>query len=692
MPATVIVDVSSIAHALAGSSRDRSDVRLESIHQVLCDHGYDPKRFWVALSIEAVTTGPESNLGRARHLVDRNHDWLERETLDFPVPVFVAPGAHNGSHEIGVDDMVVATALVESARIANDPQRRDETIVILTHDSDMDHLAELVAPTPLVVAGRFDDAAQKRLRRAGVPFLALSRNQFQRCGDRPRRNWKKRSIDAPVVQPADVTRVDSLPLARTTAIVDAYGLACTAATVLGLSRLPTAGSIRHLLAMHGETAEESALLVTIPDVFVGSSSDGADGRRRLNAWKERRFQLNRLARKLETDGDPRTIERRAILRPSRIPAELADRLDRRGAVRAAKRLSTQLTADLVRSLLEESSPSVIVMTDSPHVAWVQSSLPALLGDSWADVRVMRWGALAAPLMVYPDGETAQLPDADFMVITERRLAELVCLGSRGGPESHRALLDVAGRSQFDGAMWKVVGYDPEVDGVTVRNSEHPEQELTLAGGIALGLEVGATLDGLGAGVELRFDPTAPASMPVLATRNAPHGTAAARYEVAEILDRSGTLIRFDIDGDGRADVEIDVVHDLRPVRPEAAATLGRLQVATAGSHQWVYVSSTNGMTHRYPETVDVISVDEVNGAVAGLPSDGRTHGPLLPPPGSPSVQLDTGDTVWAINVAADGGEASWITLSTPLRRTEDDDDGSMPGYGQDGDGVRDDVG
>lgn len=665
--ATVIIDVSSFAHALAAGARRRGDVKLASVFQVLCDLGFDSQRFCVALAVEPVTTGSDSDLSRARHFVQRDREWASRETSASPVAVSVAPGAHNGIHEIGVDDMVVAATLIEAARIRSDSSRQDEAIIVLTHDSDMDHLGDLVAPTPLVLVGHFDAAAQRRLGRTGASFVSLDRGQMRRCGEHPRSNWIRPLANGPGPTFVGVKEPEPLPIAPTTAIVDAYGLACSAATVLGLARIPSIGSIRHVLSVHGELSAETALLVTIPDIIVGKESGDPMGKGRVRAWRDRRVQLNRLARRLSTDGDPSTMERRAVLRPSRIPSDQAGRLDRRGPVRAAKRLSTQMTADLVRSILEESTSSVVLMTDSPHLAWVQSRLPGLLGSAWPATRVIRWGVTAAPVLVHPDGVTPRLPDADFMVLTERRLAELVCLSSRVAPEALRDVLNDAGRAGFDGSKWKVVGYDPELDGVTVRSETEQGLEVTLAGGLALGLQVGSTLDNLGDGVELRFEPSSPSAMPVLAGRRTPHGSRATRFETAEIVDRSGTFIRFDVNQDGVADVGIDVVHDLRPIRPDASATLGHLQLASPGSHEWVYVSSSDDSVQRHPEVVKVISVDTDGGILAGHPGRADTWGQLLPPPGAPEVDVDQGESLWAINVGLEAARPAWVTLSTALK-------------------------
>lgn len=665
--ATALIDVSSYAHAvghLRGSRRAR--LHLASVLEVLDEMGLHPQRIAVALALIPVTTGLQSSLAAARDIVARNQEWFDEESASCPIPVVALPGAHDGVREIGVDDMVVAAALVEAARIRHDPDRTGELLVVMTHDGDMDHLAGLAAPVPLVLAGCYDSTADRRMRRSGTPSLQLTDEQLDRCGSPPRGTSRERSTGT-AIRPSVPTPAPPLPVRPTAAVVDAYGLACSAASALGLARLPSLGSIESSLRAHGEPGDEASLLVTVPDVVVGRTPTTSLEQARARAWRTRDRELDTLADELDHDDDPTTIVRRALLNTAGIPTHLADRLDRSGPVRAAKRLATQLTADLVRLVLEDAAEHVIVMTDSPHVVWSQIMLPHLLGAADTGTRVTRWGVHAAPIIVHRDDDRAHLPEADFMVFTEQRLAELTRVGAHVGRSARQRLDRVARDPGPERSSWRVVGFDPEIDGLRLRSLVDPQFEVLLADGLVLGLDIGEQLTEFAEGIELRFEPSAPASMPVLGVASGDHGTRADDFRSAQIVGRVGSQVSFDLDGDGTGDVHIEVGHDLRPVRRDAPAVLGRLAPDPRQPGNWVFVSVTDDSPRRQPTLVEVMGIGDDHPVVEPvIPANGGP-GPLLPPPHSPPVDVAPGDRLWTVNTAGTGLAPTWVALSSPIR-------------------------
>jgi hypothetical protein len=670
--ATVLIDVSSYAHAighLRGTRRAR--LHLASVLEVLDELGLHPQRLAVSLALIPVTTGPQGSLAAARDIVARNQEWFDDESASCTIPVVALPGAHDGVREIGVDDMVVAAALVEAARIRHDPDRASELLVVMSHDGDMDHLAGLAAPVPLVLAGSYDAAADRRMRRSGTPSLQLTDDQLDRCGSPPSSFSRERGAGAAtrpsIPLPVSPVPAPALPVRPTAAVVDAYGLACSAASALGLARLPSLGSIESSLRAHGEPGDEASLLVTVPDVIVGRTPTTSLEQSRARAWRTRDRELDTLADELDHDGDPTTMVRRALLNTAGIPTHLADRLDRSGPVRAAKRLATQLTADLVRLVLEDAAEHVIVMTDSPHVVWSQIMLPELLGATGTGTRVTRWGVNAAPIVVHGDDDRAQLPEADFMVFTEQRLAELTRVGAHVGRSARQRLDRLARDPDPERSSWRVVGFDPEIDGLRLRNLADPQFEVLLADGLVLGLDIGEQLSEFAEGIELRFEPSAPASMPVLGVPSGDHGMRADSYRSAQIVGRVGSQVTFDLDGDGTGDVRIEAGHDLRPVRRDAPAVLGRLTPDPRQACSWVFVSVTDDSPRRQPTLVEVVGIGNTYPVVQPVAPAAEDPGPLFPPPHAPPVDVATGDRLWTVNTAGVGQPPTWVALSSPIR-------------------------
>lgn len=670
--ASVVVDVSSLAHRLGDLDGDarRGDVRLDSLLQVLAGRGYEVARLLIGVATIPVMTGPDSDRTRAMEITQLNREWIETETATVPenVTVQTLAGGHDGTREIGVDDLVVAAALLEAARIAS--TATDEVVLVVTHDGDMDHLSAYGAPAVIRLVGAYDRDTHRRLRRVGAPYESLYDYELRNCG-----------LQTPLVLSIDDDDPsrghdlvpkgrEDLPEGECVAVVDAYGIACSAACALGISRLPNVGSLRSLLAVLGYPVE-TPLLVTIPDIAHAQPSDDALTQARNLAWYHRDRDLDALADELDGDGDPTTQVRRGLLRPANLPPEWAHRLDRSGPTRAAKRVATQLTADLVSLVSSKRTDHVLLLTDSPHIVWVQAALSEWLPDS--PIRITRLGVYAAPVTINAPNGNDRLPPGAFRMLTEDRIAQVTRTNSLVGRELRQRLHDTVNDDQLGQRRWRVVAFDAEIDGVRIRSVDDPSFDMLLADALALGVKPGdeVTLDGYD--VELHFHPGFPTLVPVPSLNRSGPGEQARSYADVVVVERDGAHLRFDIDGDGIADGQVPLGHDLRPFGDPAAAVLGVLGTDT---DDWYFVSSDDISPAGRPVIVEVV---ETGDGISVRP-DGVSNkeGSLHPPPNSPPVIVDVGDRIWAIDTSNGGEPPQWVTLSSPIHRTDTPSQPSIP--------------
>lgn len=662
--ASVVLDLSSLVHQagdLDGDGR-RANIVLKSLVRVLGARGYEVHRLLVAMATVPVATSEDSDVQEARRITRLNREWAEeqRQILPGSVELVILHGGHDGHREIGVDDLVVATTLLESYRIATGPGANNEVVLVVTHDGDMDHLAAYAYPVTVRMVGAYDKQTRRRLRRAKAPFDALESYELRNC-----------RLDGPLlldVAADDPSRVYGLvpkPIqtvsgSPTVAVVDAYGLACSAACALGVSRLPSVESLRGLLARLGQP-KSSALLVTIPDIKDAAPADDQFTHLRNLAWMSRDSELDALADRIIHDDDDLTQVRRGFLNPERLPDELNVRLDRSGPTRAAKRVATQLTADLVSQVLAGQAQQIILITDSPHVVWIQALMVDFLGNGGPDI--LRIGLHAAPVVLITDEDKRVLPSGSFRVLNEDEVARLTRTKSIVGRELRARIRAELETSEPEMTSWTVVGFDPEIDGIRVRHAEDPSFEMLLADSYGLGLAPGRTFDIDSLSLELHFQPGLPTLFPVPSCREGNHGAAVRSYADVTVLERDGLHLHFDLDGDEVADGMAHMGHDFRPVGDLSSAVLGRL---SADDREWYYVSVEDDSPIGLPVIVEVVNVDDSGVTASTFDERSELIGPLSPPPSCPPVQLAVGDRVWAVNSGSEGHGPTWIQLSSPV--------------------------
>jgi hypothetical protein len=523
----------------------------------------------------------------------------------------------------------------------------------------MDHIASYASPVDVRMVGFFDKAARRRLRGAGVSFDVLSKVEMRNC-----------QMERPLILPGAETsgvrhhvpppaRISEASAAAHTAIVDAYGLACSAACALGISRLPNVGSLRNLLHSCGYHGD-SALLVTIPDIAKVEPSDDELIHLRNLAWYRRDHDLDKLAMEIDDDNDDSTRSRRGLLRTDRLADRLKDRLDRSGPVRAAKRVATQITADMVTMALTREKTNVVVITDSPHVVWVHAALAKGLAGREINP-VQRLGLFGAPIVLVDKNGSHRLPRGSFRILTEGQIAQVTRTHGHVGRDLRQRMYETLGDPAIETVGWKVVGFDPEIDGVRVRNVDDPKFEMLLADSIGLKLTQGQHLTLENLGVELHFQPGLPTLVPVPSCQGGTHGSQLHSYADVVVLDRDGTRLHFDIDGDSLADGSVELGHDLRPFTDGAAAVLGRLRASGA---DWYFVSTPDESPSGRVVMVDVVAIED--GVPIAAPLDSAVAGPLLPPPNCPPITVKVGDRLWAISTETEPSPPSWIALSSPL--------------------------
>jgi hypothetical protein len=694
MRATVIVDVSSLAHQLGdldGFAR-RANVRVASLLHVLADRGYEVDHVMAAVGTIAVITGHDSDIDTAEAICAANRKWLELEADALPdnVKMTVLHGGHDGTREIGVDDLVVAAALVEAHRIKDSGEIDDRLVLIVTHDGDMDHVASYASPVTVRMVGSYDSLTRKRLRRSRVPFDALHDYELRNCGLVQPWRIPVGEDDASRKYQLSPDPVEELPETTHVAVIDAYGLACSAACALGISRLPNVGSLRTLLMSIGYPSD-TALLVTIPDIAHARPTDDALIHARNLAWYARDKELDDLSWALQNDGDETTQVRRGLLRPDQLPDDLRQRLDRSGPTRAAKRVATQLTADMVRCALRGDANEVILLTDSPHVVWVQAYLSQLRTELPVG-NVVRVGVYAAPVTLIDSNGDTQLLDVQFRMLTEDAIAQMTRTHSYVGRALRQRMHDTLGSAELDTIRWKVIGFDPEIDGVRVRRVDDPAFDMLLADAVTLGVVPGQEITLGELDIELHFQPGMPTLVPVPACRSIDRRSATRTSEESEgdgatprhvaqtgrrsnrpgsvrtyadvvVVEREGTHLHFDIDGDEIPDGSVPLGHDMRPLVNGAPAILGKLHKA---SDEWYFVSAHDDSPTGKPELIEVTAITESTPTARGIKDPSGTQGPLYSPPNCPVVPVAVSDRLWAINTAPDADHPNWITLSTPI--------------------------
>jgi hypothetical protein len=660
--AYLVVDVASLRHAI-GDVRQvpggYGDLYLDRLVRVLRGRRYELTGIALAVGTEIRVPHGHPDRARARDWVEGVRAWVERERRTCPVEFEVLPGGTDGRSEVGVDDLVVARSLLEAKRIERDPARAGEKILVISHDVDMSHLAEFAQPTHVRLVMYGNAQVVRYLVRERIEHETLTREEVESCG--------LAYSTAPVPDAAVLDgrrRLETPPLpplapSGVMVTVDAYGLACTAASALGVSRLPSVRSVRECLAQLGPT-DARVVHFALPDICL--KEQPRDRRSRLTAadrkaWRTRDEDLDRLEQMLTRDEDPGTQVHRGYLAPARIRPE--ERLDpsRQAPLRAAKRHSTLLTAMVMRQWLTGVAPDVVIMTDDADVIWALDHVVRRHGAE-SRSRLRRIGTVACPVCAYdsPDGTTACLP---YLLLTEGRLAALVNVSSYTGRVLRDALAHDYGDSGLLAQEWKVMGYEPEVRGFRARSMVDPRVEIVIMDAQRLGVDQDQILDGSALQLELHIDRERPVTAPTAVPGDSRLGGRPDWSLVAEVTGRTSSAISFDLDNDGRADVELSVGLDYRPVRPGATAILGRL---VADARHLVYVAAPYAR-QRGEQRARVVRVDPQSTWI--VTRDTSEPMPLDPVGGAPLPPLREGDGVWVVDVGVEGSP-TFVALSSAL--------------------------
>lgn len=656
--AYLVVDVASLRHVIGGPGR-YGDLYLDRLVRVLRERHYELTGVAVAVATEVLVPRTHADWGRADRWARDLRGWVERERRTCPVDLEVLPGGTNGRSEVGVDDLVVARTLLEATRIQQDSARAGEKVLVISHDIDMSHLAEFAQPTHVRLVLYAEADTVRTLERLNVEHETLTRDEVKSCGvahseaaapDRAVLERRRR------IEPPGLPELEPSGAMVT---VDAYGLACTAASALGISRLPSVRSVRECLAQLGPI-DARLVHFALPDVRVderprGGSAPLAGGDKK--AWRRRDADLDRVADMITLDGDPGTQVHRGYLAPVRIPPR--DRLDpsRQAALRAAKRHSTLLTAMVMRQWLHGVAPDVVIMTDDADVVWALDHVVRRHGSE-SRSRLRRIGTVTCPVRAYdsPDDTTPCLP---YLVLTEVRLAALVNVSSHTGRALRDALAAQYGDSGLLSQEWKVMGYEPEVRGFRARSMVDPRVEIVIMDAQRLGVDEGRILDGATLQLELRIDGDRPVMAPTAVPGDSGLEGGLDWMLVAEVTGRTSSAISFDLDRDGRPDVDLPAGFDYRPVRPGAHAILGRMG---ADADSLVYVAAPYA-PQRTEQRVTVARTDERATwiSLAGV----SAPVPLHPIGDARLPSLREGDAVWVVDVGAEGSP-EFVALSSAL--------------------------
>jgi len=669
--AFVIVDVANIRMAVARQlGQDRqADLRVEKLVQLLRHHDYELTGIAVALPTQVLQRNPhvappggvtsQPSYKRLKAYVDELNVWRSRESqwvfnkgraagLSFR-SLETLQGAVDDDGEIGVDDLIVARAVIAAEEIRRDKQRSGEEILVASHDTDLLHLAQYVDEVPLRVVG---NAQTLKLTHGSgqVPWIGLTSDELKflaRTDLKLRQRETSRSDSETEISPPPLVE------SEVSAVVDAYGLACSAAAALSISELPDSASVRKCLVdlrLVDNADEVKSLTFVVPDVHVDKPPrDGGDPLSKFEkkAWSARDDKLDQLSAQLETDNEDGTTAIRGPLAPAHVPK--SDRVDatRLEVQHYIKRYSTLITAAVVRQCLRSSSRDVVVLTDNPDVILALDYLLSVKRDLMGTTRLLRIGVRAQPLEVPRSRAGLALP---YVVLTSARLASLVRLMGPSGRSLRTSIAET--NSEITRGHWQVVGYEPEVGGVRVRSKVSSSVELVVFDSARFGLNMNQGIQGKNMNLQVVVDPNQPVDALIFEMQAARQ----VRQRVAVVVERDGDGVTFDYEDDGIADGSVNLGHDFASVEPR-----GRIVVGTIDDthHRYLYLLDDQA-TERPEQRAEVVEVgDTVKISVGGTVFDAAgIQGVAL-------VDLRKGSSVAVVDV----GEASsphYVVISNAL--------------------------
>ena len=656
--AFAILDVANVRHeigSLEGRPGKQSELYVASVLRVLAARNYEVTGLAVSLPILVVSEVPEADSTVAANLTKRSRDWVQREATKNKFEVM--QGGIDGNREIGVDDLIVVRTLIEAEAIRMNPQRRDEKILILSHDSDLRHLAQFAEGVQVRIVGHEARFNEQQMNARQIEYEGISRQEMLACavndGQYPlptTQHLAQRRRVEPLAAPLVVA-------SPTVVVVDGYGLACSAASALGIAELPNAESGRTCLENLGFVGVNSIQFV-LPDVNI-KVPPRADTSKltsyEKSAWTARDNELDKLAVELKTDNDPGTEVVRGFLAPAHIPDEARVDPLRQESLRHVKQHSTLLTATTVRQWLHAGATDVVVITDVPDVVLALDYLMQKFGHL-RDTRLIRVGTRARPVLAARGGRNFRLP---YFVLTEGRLAQLVRVHGQVGRNLRSAIQLSATSQGILHEEWQVVAFEPEVRGYRVQSRSRPDVEVVIMDAERLGLRADQVVNGAELNLAIYANRSRPVD-PLVIVAGASGTEHAAGALIAEVASRNSDAIHFDLDGDGTPDIELPIGHDFQPVQPGSKAVLGYLH-ADISSLRYVAINESDESAVRSEVRVKVSKVTsssvwvDVSGVSRQAHAIQRT----------PLVDLAEGDSVMAIDVG-DDDTAHFVLLSSAL--------------------------
>jgi len=668
--AFAIIDVANFRQAvgrIAGGDR-YADVRVAKLVELLRRHNYELTGLALALPtqvvqrylpLSAIGSGMSTPPPHLKRIIDEVGVWRSREVqwvfnqgpkagLSFR-SVEILTGALDEDGEVGVDDLIVARAMIAAEEIRRDSSRAGEEILVFSHDTDLLHLSQYVDGVPLRVVGRVE--ALRATHGAGqVNWLGLTSNELQFLvppfpNPGPARSPQTGTFtQQPLAPPVE---------SRVAVVVDAYGLACSGAAALNIAELPDAASVRQCLVdlrLAKDSSELRSLTFVVPDINV--RRDPRPDEDRLSklekkAWAERDSFLDQLATNLETDEEFGTNAIRGTLAPVQIPA--ADRVDatRLEAQQYIKRHSTLITAATLRKCFNSTSEVIVVMTDCPDVVAALEFLLHTKKHLLGSKQIIRLGIRAQPLAALKSRADFRMP---YCVLTGLRLARLLRLTGPVGRELRSAIADSA--SNLASGSWEVVCYEPEVGGVRVRSDHQPAVELVVFNCVRMGLHKGQKFSGKKMNLEISADPSRPVDTLAFDVR----GSSSVVPKVAVVVGRDANGVSFDYDDDGIPDGSVSLGHDFSSLEPQSQIVVG---VVDSTNHRYLYVAGTPGI-HREEQLAKVVET----GTVARAEIDGSIVD-VHPIQGGSLASLKVGDSVAAIDIGL-VGSPHHVVLSSAL--------------------------
>lgn len=668
--AFAIIDVANFRRAV-GRLTDRdlyADVRVEKLVDLLRRHDYELTGLALALPtqvvqrylpLSAIGSGTATPPPYLKRIIDEVGVWRSREVqwvfnqgpkagLSFR-SVEILSGALDEDGEVGVDDLVVARAMIAAEEIQRDPSRAGEEILVFSHDTDLLHLSQYVDRVTLRVVGH--DRALRATHGAGqVNWLGLTSNELRFLAPPfPSPGPAGSPQTGTLTQRPLVPPVES----RVAVVVDAYGLACSGAAALNIAELPDAESVRQCLVdlrLAKDSSELRWLTFVVPDINV--RRDPRPDEDRLSklekkAWAERDSTLDQLATNLEIDEEVGTNAIRGTLAPVQIP--VADRIDatRLEAQQYIKRHSTLITAATLRKCFNSNSEVIVVMTDCPDVVAALEFLLHTKKHLLGSKQIIRLGIRAQPLAAHKSRADFLMP---YCVLTGLRLARLLRLTGPVGRELRSAIADSA--SNLASGSWEVLCYEPEVGGVRVRSDHQPGVELVIFNSLQMGLHKGQRFSGKKMNLEISADPSRPIDTLAFDIR----GSASVIPKVAVVVGRDANGVSFDYDDDGIPDGSVSIGHDFSSLEPGSQIVVG---VVDSTIHRYLYIAGMPAV-HRDEQLAKVVETGtvvkaEVDGAIVDV------H----PIQGGSLAAIKVGDSVATIDIGL-VGSPHHVVLSSAL--------------------------